>query len=87
MGQIDTLKQRLLSRPKDFTFSEATTLLRSLGYELRNMGKTSGSRVRFYRESDGAVIMLHKPHPGNELKQYAVNDLRKALIDKGDLYE
>lgn len=87
MGRIDALKQRLLSRPKDFTFSEANTLLGALGFDLRNKGKTSGSRVMFYRERDKAVIMLHKPHQGNDLPRYTIKDLIKVLVEKGDLHE
>lgn len=57
----------------------------SLGFKPDNKGKTSGSRVKFYRESDGAMINLHKPHPQDEMKLYAVRQLRKYLEDIGEL--
>ena len=47
MGQKEKLIQRLKSRPKDFTFQEAETLLGYLDYKRSNKGKTSGSRVVF----------------------------------------
>ena len=45
MGQKDKLIERLQSKPKDFTFEEAETLLSFLSYRRSNKGKTSGSRV------------------------------------------
>lgn len=47
MGQKEKLIQRLKSRPKDFTFHEAETLLEYLDYKRSNKEKTSGSRVVF----------------------------------------
>ena len=71
--------------PKDFTYAEAQTLLKAMGYCEINKGKTSGSRVRFYREKDKAVIDLHKPHPRPEMKKYAVEQLVSKLKEYGDL--
>ncbi|MBF0197057.1 MAG: type II toxin-antitoxin system HicA family toxin [Planctomycetes bacterium] len=42
-----------------------------------------GSRVCFY-VLDEAVV-LHKPHPGNEIKKYVVDDLRAFFKKKGVL--
>lgn len=39
----------------------------------------------FFRKSDGAIIMLHKPHPNKELKKYAKRNLVQNLHDRGDL--
>ena len=47
MGQKEKLIQRLKSRPKDFTFEEAESLLRYFSYERSDKGRTSGSRVMF----------------------------------------
>ena len=66
MSKIDKAKERLSLRPKDYTYSEAKYLLSQLGFEEFNKGKTSGSRVKFYRASDQRIILLHKPHPGDE---------------------
>ncbi|MBK7231534.1 MAG: type II toxin-antitoxin system HicA family toxin [Saprospiraceae bacterium] len=47
-------------------------VLIKLGYREIKTGKTSGSRVAFYNESKKLLIRLHKPHPGNELKDYQI---------------
>lgn len=84
MGKKEKQIERLKQLPSDYTFSEAKSLAGQLGYEERNKGKTSGSRVLFFREKDGRKIMLHKPHPGDVMKQYAVRDLLDAFIGNGD---
>lgn len=77
--------ERLLSKPKDYTFSEATTMLKSLGYELCSKGSTSGSRVMFYRSTDNHKILLHKPHPKEIMKMYMIDDLIEMLKEGGDI--
>ena len=57
-----------------------------LGFKEDNAGKTSGSRVRFYREADGCIIMLHKPHPGTVMTPGSVRDLADFL-ERIDAYE
>ena len=47
--------------------------------------KTSGSRVRFYRKSDNRAILLHKPHPEDEMDVGAVKDLIGFLTELGEL--
>lgn len=82
MGQKEKLIQKLRSRPKDFTFQEAETLLGYLTYQRFNKGKTSGSRVLFYSEGH-APILLHKPHPRKELLEYQVRQLLEILKQEG----
>ena len=72
MSKIDKAKERLSLHPKDYTYSEAKYLLSQLGFEEFNKGKTSGSRIKFYRELDNKMILLHKPHPGNIMSSGAV---------------
>lgn len=82
MGQKEKLIQKLKSRPKDFTFQEAETLLGYFTYQRFNKGKTSGSRVIFC--SEGHVpILLHKPHPRRELLEYQVKQLLEVLEQEG----
>ena len=45
MGQKEKLIKKLLSKPKNFTFSEAESLLAYFDYVRSNKGKTSGSRI------------------------------------------
>ena len=85
MSKIDKAKERLSSRPKDFTYSEAKYLLSQLGFEEFNKGKTSGSRVKFYRDSDQRIILLHKPHPGDVMSISAIKDLATRLEEMGEI--
>ena len=85
MSTIEKLKKRIKKIPKDFTYAEASTLLTARGFKEFNKGKTSGSRVRFYREKDGAIIDLHKPHPKPEMKKYAVEQMVDKLKEYGEL--
>ena len=79
MTKKDKLVARLLSRPKDFHYDEAKALLLYFGFEERNKGKTSGSRVEFMNGKE--TILLHKPHPSGELKSYPVKQLIDMLKD------
>ena len=85
MSKIEKAKSRLSSRPKDYTFSEARYLLSQLGFEERTKGKTSGSRVGFYRVSDKAVVLMHKPHPGDVMSLGAIDDLADYLEQLGEI--
>ncbi len=83
MTKHDKLIKKLLSRPRDFTCDEMKTLLRGLGYEEESKGRASGSRVAFIHRNTRHIIMLHKPHPRNELKLYQVGQIIKVLKDQG----
>lgn len=85
MSKYDKAKERILSRPKDYTYTEARKLLKGMGFIEYTKGKTSGSRVKFYRENDKKVILLHKPHPGDEMVAGAIRDLVKFLEELGEL--
>ena len=85
MGRIDKIKAKLSTYPKDFSYSEAKALLEHLGFKEYTKGKTSGSRVKYFRESDGVVFLLHKPHPGNDLQEYCIKDLICCLREIGEL--
>lgn len=82
MGKKEKLIQKLKSQPKDFTFSELETLLKQLGYTYSKKGKTSGSRVEFIHKSHGSIL-LHKPHPQNELLPYQIRKVLKTLEQEG----
>lgn len=77
MSKKEKLIARILTIPKDFTYDEMRTLLCSLGFVERSKGKTSGSRVEYVKGND--TILLHKPHPNNELKQYQVRQIVDVL--------
>lgn len=84
MSSKDKLISRFLSLPSDFTWDEMNRLLVSLGYSLGNKGKTSGSRV-IYKRKERKPVMLHRPHPGNIIKEYALKQILNLLRDSGDL--
>ena len=83
MGTAEKAKARLKSEPSDYTFKEARSLLQHLGFKEFNKGKTSGSRVIFVKEDK--KILLHKPHPGDEMKVYAIHQLRLQLESLGEI--
>ena len=83
MGQKDKLIKKLKSRPKNFTFEDAETLLECLSYRRDNKGRTSGSRVMFCSDTTGMKIILHKPHPRKELLEYQVKQLIAKLEQEG----
>lgn len=82
MTKKDKLKERLLSCPSDFTWAELTKLLLSLGYKESNVGKTSGSRVRFISDKH-SPILLHKPHPKPVIKLYMLKQVVEQLKKEG----
>ena len=82
MGQKEKLIQKLKSRPKDLTYDEVASLLKHLGFKEVNKGKTSGSRVEFFREGY-TTILLHKPHPRKELLQYQIKAIIETLEMEG----
>ncbi len=84
MGTKEKLIDRLKSQPKDFTFDEAERLLTLFGYVKSNKGKTSGSRVMFI-DGQNRKILLHKPHPGNSMKEYTIKELLKTLYKNGNI--
>lgn len=82
MTKREKLLERLLEKPKDFTWSEATSIFIGFGYRESNKGKTSGSRVKFIHDEYGP-INLHKPHPSPILKRYQLEDIIKHLKTEG----
>lgn len=89
MAQIEKLIERFRRLPNDFTYDELKRLLAHFMFFESNAGKTSGSAVYFFRESDKRVISLHKPHKphGNIVPMYKMKDILKMLIEGGDLHE
>ena len=85
MSQLDKIRARLRTKPRDLSYDEVRSFLSKIGFTEYNKGKTSGSRVKFYRESDRAIIMLHKPHPGSILSPGAIDDLVEHLKEIGEL--
>lgn len=85
MSRKEKLLKRLITKPKDFTYDEARTLLLQLGFEEDQKGRTSGSRVVFINQIENISIELHKPHPSNVLKIYQISQLIKKLKKWSDV--
>ena len=83
LGKKEKLIARLKSKPKDFTLEEAETLLAFFSYFRSEKGKTSGSRIMFVNKMNHEKILLHKPHPGNELREYQIRQLIEHLSQEG----
>jgi len=82
MSKRDKLIAKLLNRESTVTYQEISYLLGKLGYEETQKGKTSGSRGAFINMSEKHIIRLHKPHPGNELKDYVKKEIISELKDR-----
>ena len=67
MSKQEKLSEKLLNPQAAMTWQELVTLLCGFGY---HQVQGSGSRVKFDNGNPLAVISLHRPHPGNELKAY-----------------
>lgn len=81
MSSKEKLLKRFKMQPSDFTYEELERLLGQLGYEKSNKGKTSGSRMIF-KDANGHPIMIHRPHPGNIIKGYAMKQILDELTKK-----
>ncbi len=67
---------RLLSKPRDFTWDELKTLLGHFDYELKTTG---GSSRKFIHVETRATFMIHEPHPAHVLKMYQIQDVIRFL--------
>ena len=67
-----------LPTPTNLAWSDIEALLVGLGFSVK---EAAGSRVRFSRNQ--AVIVVHRPHPRKEAKQYIVRDVRDFLKENG----
>jgi hypothetical protein len=76
------LLEKLCAKPKDFTWDEASSLLKSCGYKLRN---GAGSRRMFIHPTTHLKIGLHEPHPQNTLLPYMIDLLIEGLKAAGEL--
>ena len=81
MGKKEKLIGRFKTLPKDFTYDELKTMLTYLGFEEGQSGKTGGSRVRFVNKNN-LIIVLHKPHPSNIIKEYKMKQVYQILKEE-----
>lgn len=80
MGKQQKLLEKFKASKKTFKWSDLVMVLKGLGFE---QIEAAGSRVLFSR--DGDDLVLHKPHPGNEVKAYVLKQIKEKLQASGDL--
>jgi hypothetical protein len=81
MSKKDKLIEKLLKKPKNFTFDEMVTLLAYFGYNMKQGG--TGSGVKFIKGDSNEVINFHKPHTDNNLKKYVLELVIEKLRKDG----
>lgn len=79
MGTKEKLIERFKRQPKDFSFNELIRLFQVLGFEVRQKGKTSGSRIEFVNNEKELSYSAHKPHPDSVLKNYVMKQILEFL--------
>ena len=78
VSKIEKLLLKFKKIPSDLTWNELIKILNYYEYfEISQKGKTGGSRIKFSNKRN-EIINLHKPHPGNIVKQYVI----KQIIEK-----
>ena len=85
MGTLAKAIERIKKIPSDYTYRELKQLLEQLGFKEYNKGRTSGSRVRFFRAYDSRIINIHKPHPREIMNIGAVKDIVNLLKGLGEI--
>ena len=80
MSRHEKLLAKFTNRQSTFGWSELVTLLQGFGYTLI---QGEGSRVKFDNGDARAMINLHRPHPGNELKTYVRRQVLEHLKTGG----
>jgi len=83
MTKLEKLIKKLLSKPHDLTWDEVSKIL---GFEQIMPGKTGGSRRKF-KNNNNIQINLHRPHPGNIIKTYAIEYIIETLKKEGLLWK
>lgn len=82
MSKKEKLLQKLSNSKNTFLYKDLVTLLGQLGYEKL---EGDGSRVRFYNNDLNHLMLLHRPHPENEVKGGALKAIKHELKNRGFL--
>ena len=76
MSKLEKLRARFATIPSDFTWDEMVACLLGFGFEECT---DKGGSYRCFVSTDGRKIFLHKPHPGNVVKRYALREVKLRL--------
>jgi hypothetical protein len=68
----------------DIKWDDLKSLLEHLGYiVLKKIGKTGGSRRKFFNAERNHLIVCHEPHPRSEVSKGCVEDVAEKLREIG----
>lgn len=68
MSKKDKLIAKLLNDATVLTFNEADRVLKQHGFFIE---QSDGSGMKYiYKNDESIFLILHRPHPGNEIKNY-----------------
>lgn len=81
MARADRVIEEFRRCRGPFPYKDLVRMLNGLGYV--ETSTAGGSRRRFMHRESGHIIRLHEPHPGNEIKEYMVRQIRTVLIERG----
>ena len=84
MSRKDKLLARLQSKPKDFTWDEACTLMSQCNFTCNNKG---GSSRMFVHSITKIKVRLHEPHPQKILLPYMLDQMLEGLRNAGEVTE
>lgn len=82
MSRSEKIVKRFAGVPKDFTWDEFVKVMVYFGFTELKTGKTGGSRRKFVDDNKN-IISLHKPHPQQIMKRYAIEEAITLLKKLG----
>jgi len=80
MTRADRLVEEFKACRGPFPYKDLVRLLTNLGYAETSTG--GGSRRRFVHSETKHIIRLHEPHPGTEVLEYMVKQVRNELVER-----
>ncbi len=81
MSKKEKLHQRLFSKPKDFTWDEAVTLMGHHGFVL--LPNSGSSHVKFFNPETKSVFSTYRPHPNPTLRMHQIKNFIVLLESIG----
>lgn len=82
MSKREKSLQRLINQSADLTWDEAVSIMTSHRFVLLT---GSGSSRKFVHTLKRIKVFVHRPHPGNIVKQYAQEALLEGLRSAGEI--
>jgi hypothetical protein len=82
MSKLEKLLEKMRNPDATWSWDELCSLLVKLDY---TQIEGRGSRVKFDNGKPEDLINLHRPHPSNEMKSYAIEQVRSKLENGGML--